>query len=84
MSVRMEEERELIQKEVAAREKRRADELELLVAESNKKSRLARQVVQEKDKELTEKTARLEELESEVSSGGHADRKIFELARAQV
>jgi hypothetical protein len=49
----------------------------------SKKSTLARQLVAEKDQTLTRVTQEVEELRSEVESGGHSERKIMALAMSQ-
>jgi chromosome segregation ATPase len=58
-------------------------ELERLEAESKHKSKLALQVVLEKEKEIARLSARLNELEEDVRSGGADNRKILEFAQLQ-
>eukprot|EP00644_Phytophthora_capsici_P010977 jgi/Phyca11/504809/fgenesh2_kg.PHYCAscaffold_9_\ len=58
-------------------------ELDRLEAESKHKSKLALQAVLEKEKEIARLSARLNELEEDVRSGGADNRKILEFAQLQ-
>jgi hypothetical protein len=58
-------------------------ELQAQREDHSRKSSLARQLVKEKDTALQRVTAEVDELRSEVESGGHSERKIIQLAQAQ-
>ncbi|RLN53955.1 hypothetical protein BBJ28_00018965 [Nothophytophthora sp. Chile5] len=58
-------------------------EVERLEAESKHKSKLALQVVLEKEKEIAQLSARLGEVEEDVRSGDADNRKILEFAQLQ-
>ncbi|OWZ19050.1 hypothetical protein PHMEG_0006762 [Phytophthora megakarya] len=58
-------------------------ELERLEVESKHKSKLALQAVLEKEKEIARLSARLNEVEEDVRSGGADNRKILEFAQLQ-
>ena len=56
------------------------EEVNQLKKEFHKKSALAREMMTEKENQVQHLTTRVEELESEISTGGHSERKIMELA----
>lgn len=60
-----------------------ARDIERVEAESKHKSKLARQVVLEKEAEIESLQKRLQVLEEDVRSGDAANRKIFEFAQIQ-
>ena len=56
------------------------EEVANLKREFHKKSALAREMISDKETMVNTLTARVEELESEIATGGHSERKIMELA----
>ena len=52
--------------------------------EYSRRAALARELVKEKDGALQKVTAEADELRSEVESGGHSERKIFQLAQVKL
>lgn len=57
--------------------------LEAVRRDFTKKSNMARALVSEKEEEVRVLSARVQELQAEISSGAPSERRIFELARVQ-
>lgn len=70
-------------KEVESLKQKQEEELQRIRDDNSKKSSLARQLVAEKDATLKRVTTEVEELRSEVESGGHSEKKIMALAKSQ-
>lgn len=72
-----------LNEQLAATRAECARDVERVEAESKHKSKLARQVVQEKEAEIAKLTQRVRALDEDVRSGEADNRKIFEFAQLQ-
>eukprot|EP00638_Chattonella_subsalsa_P009496 CAMPEP_0117741610 /NCGR_PEP_ID=MMETSP0947-20121206/5030_1 /TAXON_ID=44440 /ORGANISM="Chattonella subsalsa, Strain CCMP2191" /LENGTH=595 /DNA_ID=CAMNT_0005557929 /DNA_START=40 /DNA_END=1824 /DNA_ORIENTATION=- len=70
-------------KEIRKLEDQFKAEISTVLTDHKKKSALARQLLAEKDTQAKELEKQVAELQAEIDSGGHSERKIMQLAQAQ-
>lgn len=83
LQVLLDTERKNNAKEIETLKAQHAEALETLKRDHAKKSNTARTLLAERDEEVRVLTARMAELQDEIASGAHNERRIFELAQQQ-
>jgi myosin heavy subunit len=79
----LETEKSKHQKEMESMQAQHTDTLDILKRDHAKKSAAARALLAERDEEVRVLSARVAEMQDEIASGAHNERRIFELAKQQ-